>query len=127
MNDSSKNLRCINFYDVKQWSKVEALSSVEQLNIVILPKQMHGPEEVVKAKLKQLHDWNKFEIPNEVEDLRQEKMMLVKTVLIKSSMGCKEILGGKRNKSRLCNCHKKIRNKLECCLPLLLQKNSHVR
>ena len=82
---------------------------------------------MVKAKLKQLHDWNKFEIPNEVEDLGQEKMMLVKTVLIKSSMGCKEILRGKRNKGRLCNCHKKIRNKLECCLPLLLQKKSHVR
>ena len=57
MNDSSKNLRCINFDDLKEWKKVDIFSSVEQVNVVIVPKQMHGDKEVVKAKLKQLTDW----------------------------------------------------------------------
>ena len=52
MNDSSKNLRCINFDDLKEWKKVDILSSAEQLKVVIVPKQMHGDKEVVKAKLK---------------------------------------------------------------------------
>ena len=39
MNDSSKNLRCINFDDVKKWKKVDIFSSVEQVNVVIVPSR----------------------------------------------------------------------------------------
>ena len=52
MNDSSKNLRCINLNDVKGGKKVDIFSSVEQVNVVMVPKQMYGDKEVVKAKLK---------------------------------------------------------------------------
>ena len=51
MNDSSKNLHCINFNDVKELNKVDIFSSVEQVNVVMVPKQMHGDKDVVKAKL----------------------------------------------------------------------------
>ena len=51
MNDSSKNLRCINFDDLKEWKKVDIFSSVEQVNVVTVSKQMHGDREVVKGKL----------------------------------------------------------------------------
>ena len=38
MNDSSKNLRCVHFDDLKEWKKVDIFSSVEQVNLVIVPK-----------------------------------------------------------------------------------------
>ena len=50
--------------------KVDILSSVEQVNVVIVPKEMHGENEVVKAKLKQLADWKMFDVYDEVEDLQ---------------------------------------------------------
>ena len=74
MNGSSKNLRCINFDDLKEWKKVDIFSSVEQVNVVIVPKQMHGDKEVAKAKLKQPADWKAFDVYDEVEDLGQEKI-----------------------------------------------------
>ena len=74
MNDSSKNLRCNNFNDLKQWKKVDNFSSEEQVNEVTVPKQMHGDKEVVKAKLKQPADWKTFNVYDEVEDLGQEKI-----------------------------------------------------
>ena len=58
------------FDDLQQWNKVDIFSSAEQVNVVIVPKQMHGEKEVVKAKLKQLADWKTFE----VEDLGREKI-----------------------------------------------------
>ena len=73
INDSSKNLRCINFDDLKELKKVNIFSSVEQVNVVTVPKQMHG-DEVVKAKLKQLADWKTFDVYDETEDLGQEKI-----------------------------------------------------
>ena len=42
INDSSKNLICINFDDLKEWKKAGIFSSVEQVNVVIGPEQMHG-------------------------------------------------------------------------------------
>ena len=69
MNDSSKNLRCINFDDLKEWKKVDIFSSVEQVNVFIVPKQMHRDKEVVRAKLKQLADWKTFDVYDEVEDV----------------------------------------------------------
>ena len=74
MNDSSKNLRCINFNDLKEWKKVDIFSSAEQVNVVIVPKQMHGDKEVVIAKLKLLAHWKTFDVYDEVEDLGQEKI-----------------------------------------------------
>ena len=74
MNNSSKNLKCISFNDVKKWKAVDIFSSVEQVNIVTVPKQMHGEKEVVKAKLKQIADWKKCNVNDEVEDLGQEKI-----------------------------------------------------
>ena len=62
MNDRSKNLKGINFNDAKEWKKVGIFSSVEQVNVVIMPKQMHGDKEVVKVKLKQLADWKTFDV-----------------------------------------------------------------
>ena len=54
--------------------EVDIFSSVAQVNVVIVPKQMHGDKEVVKAKLKQLADWKTFDVYDEVEDLGQEKI-----------------------------------------------------
>ena len=74
MNDSSKNLRSINFDDVKECKKVDTLSPVEKVNVVIVPKQMHRDKKVVKAKLKQLADWKNFDVYDEAENLGQEKI-----------------------------------------------------
>ena len=71
---SSKNLRRKNFDDVKEWKKVDIFSSVEQVNVVMVPKQMHGDKEVVKAKLTQLADCKKFDVYDEAEDLGQQKI-----------------------------------------------------
>ena len=49
MNDSSRNLKCINFDDVKEWKKVDICKSVEQVNVGIVPKQMHKDKEVKTA------------------------------------------------------------------------------
>ena len=54
--------------------KVDIFSSVEQVNVVVVPKQMHGDKEVVKVKLKQLADWKTFDVCDVVEDLGQEKI-----------------------------------------------------
>ena len=73
MNDSSKNLRCIDFDDLKDWKKVDIFNSVEQVNVVIVPKQMHGEKKVAKATLKQLADWKTFDVYDEVEDLGRKR------------------------------------------------------
>ena len=36
---------------MKEWKKVHIFSSVVQVNVVIVPKQMHADKEVVKARL----------------------------------------------------------------------------
>ena len=76
MNDSSKNLRCINFGDLKEWKKVDIFSSEEQVNVVSskADAQRRRSCEVVKAKLKQPVDWKIFDVYDEVEDLGQEKI-----------------------------------------------------
>ena len=91
MNDSSKNLRCINFDDLKEWKKVDIFSSVEQVNVVIVPKQMYEDKEVVKAKLKQLADWKTFDDYDEVKDLGQEKITGTWVVVKKGIDGKKGI------------------------------------
>ena len=91
MNDSSKNLRCINFNDVKEWRKVDIFSSVEQVNVVMVPKQMNGDKEVVKTKLKQPADWKKFDVYDEVKDLGQEKITGTQ-VVVKKEIDGKEVL-----------------------------------
>ena len=83
------SLRCINFNDLKEWKKVDIFNSVDQVNLVIVLKQMHGDKEVVKAKLKQLADWKTFDVHNEVEDLGQEKTTGTWTV-VKTEIDGKE-------------------------------------
>ena len=86
-NDSSKNLRCINFNDFKEWKKVDIFSSVEQVNVVMVPKQMHRDKVVVNVKLKQQVDWKTFDVYYGVEDLGQEKITGTRIVVKKEIDG----------------------------------------
>ena len=45
------NLRFTNFINIKEWKKVGIFCFVEQVNVVILLKQMHGDKEAVKGEL----------------------------------------------------------------------------
>ena len=74
---------------MKKWKTVDIFSSVEQVNIVTVPKQMHGEKEVVKAKLKQIADWKKCNVNDEVEDLGQEKITGT-WVIVKKQINGKE-------------------------------------
>ena len=56
-----------------------------------MPKQRHGDKEVVKGKLKQLPDWKKFDVYDEVEDLGQEKITRTWVVAKKEIDGKKGI------------------------------------
>ena len=65
--------------------------SVEQVNVIIVPKQMYGDKEVVKAKLKQLADWKTFDVYDEFEDLGQEKITGTWVVVKKEIDGKEDI------------------------------------
>ena len=81
MNDSSKNLRCINFDDLKEWKKVDIFSSRHK--------------EVVKTKLKQVVDWKTFDVYDEVEDLGQGKITGT-WIVVKKEIDGKESIKARR-------------------------------
>ena len=89
MSHSSKNLGYIIFDDVNEWKKVNFFSSIEQVIVVIVPKQMHRDKEAVKVKLRQQANFEKFDFYDETEDLAQEKITGT-WIVVKKETDCKE-------------------------------------
>ena len=88
LEDNSRTVRCINFGYVEDWKKVEEFDRIEQVNVVMIPKQMHREKEVVEAKMKQLEDWKNFNVYEEVEDLGQDRISGTWVVVKKRNRQC---------------------------------------
>ena len=77
MNNSSEEIRVLDMKNVNEWKKVEDFSTSrsEEAFLAMVPKENIGSKAVVEARLKQLEEWKKFDVYDEVEDVGQERIL----------------------------------------------------
>ena len=77
MNDNSKEVKVINMKEIPEWKKVDDFltsPNEETAFLAMVPKEDLGSKSVIDARVKQLQEWTKFDVYDEVEDIGQERI-----------------------------------------------------
>ena len=69
-DDENEDSSCINLDGVSYWKMIEtqAPNDAHEVNIVIMPESQHGEERCWEAKQREIQNFNKFEVYEEVQD-----------------------------------------------------------
>jgi hypothetical protein len=68
---------CINLRNVNVWEKIIEKDSVEEANVVLIPKKFHDEERCIVAKAKELKNFDDFDVYEVVRDEGQNRISCI--------------------------------------------------